>query len=91
MRRKNKVDKDGQARLQVTYIKFKDGDGTVHNICEEQNFCMLFSLHLSDLINVLIVLFTFFFVHNTIAYVSNIYDTMIKSSREELKKIGVEI
>lgn len=41
LRRENKVGKDGQPRLRVAYIKFKEGEGTVRHIRVKQDFCKL--------------------------------------------------
>ena len=41
LRRENKLDQNGQHRLRVTYMKYKEGEGTVRHLRKEQDFSML--------------------------------------------------
>ena len=38
LRRENKVDDQGNIKVKVTYLKFKDGEATVREITVEQNY-----------------------------------------------------
>ena len=40
-RRENMLDQNGQHRLRVTYMKYKESEGTVRHLREKQDFSML--------------------------------------------------
>ena len=39
LRRANKTTQDGQTRFRVSYVKYKEGEGTVRNVRVKQDFC----------------------------------------------------
>ena len=47
LNRESLKDGQGNAKLRVTYPKFKEGEGTVREARVKQNYGDLFSLHLS--------------------------------------------
>lgn len=46
LNRETLKDADGNAKLRVTYPKFKEGEGTVREACIKPNYGMLFCLDL---------------------------------------------
>ena len=56
LRRENKLDQNGQHRLRVTYMKYKEGEETVRHLREKQDFSMLLIFYYSNLFSWLLKL-----------------------------------
>ena len=84
MKREAKKDADGNAKVRVSYVKYKYGEGTVREVKTDQNYG---EAHF--------IIIAFSWQHITFDwfsdYVRDIYRTLVETPRQELKQIMSEL